>query len=331
MAELLIGLNSHSDLPFLRHVLPKLCELQKLLPSDIVLMDTACDESVKSYVKKEFPQIEYLRHKDGNLGYGRAYNEILRKKVGEENGAYKYFLLMTSDVLLEPKVVAKFVGEMEKDKSIAMCAGKLHFWDSKNNKKTNQIDSLGIMAEKRHHFYDFGAGETDNGQYDNQLEHVFGISGAVFLIRIDAIAELDGGLFDERMWMYKEDVDLAYRLRWLGKKIVIFPKVWGYHARTVYNKSGNFVGGLLKADKDKKNYARAESYKNHLLMLKNNFTFKYGARVIFKTFMYEFLKGLYMAFTHPKVLFAGLKTLLFVPSRRTCRRASVKKMLNYFK
>ena len=242
-------------------------------------------------------------------------------------------MVVTSDVLVNSMVVKTFVERMEGDASLTMCAGKLHHWDLKNHRKTELIDSLGIVAEGRHHFYDRGHGEADTGQYDDELERIFGISGAVFLIRTNVISKLHGEdwqLFDENMWMYKEDIDLAYRLRWLGENVAIFPEVWAWHGRTVANKEGKSMRSLSKADSKKRDYARLHSYKNHFLMLKSNFTWRYGASVILRVFAYEFLKGAYMLLRHPKVFFAGFKTLLFTPGRRSSRKVSARKMLSYF-
>jgi len=310
MHKVLIGVNTFNDLPFLRESLPVVEELRRVLPADVVVLDTARNDEVKSYVKKEFSKFKYMRHKDGNIGYGRSYNEILKANSGHD-----YFLVYTSDVFLDVSTVKKFLKRMEADKSITMCAGKLHYWDLANHRRTEKIDTVGIMAEKRHQFYDRGCGEVDKGQYDDVLGEAFGISGAVFLIRTGVVDPL----FDEKMWMYKEDIDLSYRLRWLGEKIMIFPEVWGWHARTVA--------------KGKKKSVRAveESYKNHLLLLKNNLVWGYGISVLVRVLGYEILKGIYMLFRHPRVFFAGVKSLLFVRGTRSVRRVSSKVMLSYFK
>lgn len=331
--KVLIGVNSFNDLPYLRKTMPVVDELRRTLEAKVVVVDTAHSDETKEFVEGQFPEFGYIRHEDGNIGYGRTYNEILRWNPGHD-----YYLVYTSDVLLDPVMVKKFLKRMEADKSIAMAAGKLHYWDFDKGKKTDFIDSLGICAQKRHHFYDRGCGEKDTGQYDAVLDDFFGISGAVFLIRTAVVEDLGrkdksaapGGMFDERMWMYKEDIDLAYRLRWLGEKITIFPEVWGWHARTVSNKVGQEMGELAKADQGKQQYARLNSYKNHFLLLKNNFTLKYGMAVFLKVLVYEFLKLGYMLLRHPRVFFAGLKTLLFVKGKRSVRRVSAKKMLSYF-
>lgn len=328
MHKVLIGVSTYNDLSLLRESLPAVEELRLNLPADVAVMDTAHNDEVRDFIKEKFSTFQYLRHKEGNIGYGRSYSEILR-----ENPGYKYFLLVTSDVLLDFASVKKFIERMEEDSNIAMCAGKLHHWDIENHRKTEQIDSLGIAAEKRHHFYDRGHGEVDTGQYDDELEDIFGLTGAVFLIRTGVIPKLHGKewrLFDERIWMYKEDIDLSYRLRWLGEKIVLFPEVWGWHARTVANREGNSLMGLSKADAQKRDYGRLHSYKNHFLLLKNNFTWRYGAGALLRVAAYESLKGAYMLLRHPKVFFTGLKTLLFTPGRRSARAVSAKEMLSYF-
>ena len=328
MAKVLIGLNSFNDLAYLRECLPVLEELRLILPADVVVLDTAWGEETREFVEKNYPDFVYMRHADGNIGYGRSYNEMARQFPDHE-----YFLVVTSDVLLDPPTVKTFVERMKKDSALTMVAGKLHHWDLVHHKKTSVIDSLGICAEQRHHFYDRGCGEEDRGQYDPELGRFFGISGAVFLFRMAAISRLGrapAGLFDERMWMYKEDIDLAYRLRWMGEKIAIFPEVWGWHARTVANTEGQSLHALRGADRSKRDYARLHSYKNHFLLLKNNFAWGYGLGVFLKVFFYELMKGLYMLFRSPKAFFAGLYVLLIVPGRRSSRRESARHMLTFF-
>lgn len=328
MHKVLIGLNTYNDLSLLRESLPALEELRQTLPADVVVLDTAWNDGVHDFIRKKYPAFKYLRHPEKNIGYGRSYNEILRK-----NPEHKYLLVVTSDILLDTSVVKEFVKRMDADPKLAMCAGKLYHWDLENGRKTNTIDSLGIVAEKRHHFYDRGHGEVDTGQYDDELNGTFGISGAVFLIRTSVIPHLHGKdwqLFDERMWMYKEDIDLSYRLRWMGAKIEIFPEVWGWHARTVANKEGHSLLSLTKADRKKREYGRLNSYKNHFLLLKNNFTWRYGPLVLGRVVFYECLKGAYVLLRHPKVFWAGLKTLLFVKGKGSARAISPREMLSYF-
>lgn len=315
MSKLLIGVLSYNDLPYLRQSMQAVEKLRLMGQAEVAVVDTANNREVREFFEREYPEFNFFRHPEGNIGYGRANNEILKKFPGSE-----YYMCVTSDVLIDPAQVLQVIDKMDADKSITMAAGKLYRWDFAENKRTDFIDSFGICARKRHHFYDRGFGEEDKGQYDEELANFFGISGAVFLIRTRVIEKLHGTheLFDNRMWMYKEDIDLAYRLRWLQEKIVIFPNVWAWHARTAGK-------GSKKA-----HYVILNSYKNHILLLKNNFSSGYGLFVLIRVFTYEFAKAIYMLVLHPTVFFAGLGAW-FGKGKSSQRTASPKEMLKYFK
>lgn len=314
--KVLIGLNTYNDIHFLKESVPVLDEMRKTLNATAVVLDTAQSDLSADFFAKNFPEFNYIRHPDGNIGYGRSYGEILRQFPG-----FDYLILVTSDVVLDINTVKKMLAEMEKDKDIKLAAGKMHYFDFEKKERTNKIDSLGIAAKKRHYFYDRGQGEVDSGQYDSTLDKFFGLTGAAFIIRISVIPELHGNpyqIFDDRMWMYKEDIDLSYRLRWLGKKIKMFPEVWGWHARTVTKKG------------KKKPYAILHSYKNHLLLLKNNFSLQFGLSAFFQTFIFELAKAFYMLIFHPLMFMQGMKTLFTVKGEKSKRLVSPKTILSYF-
>jgi GT2 family glycosyltransferase len=337
MKRVLIGLLSYNDLHFLKENLGVIEELRRYLPAEVMVMEAAGNEEVRDFVKKGYPKMDFFRHPEGNVGYGRAWNTMLKRafdRVDEEGGDLpEFFLLCTSDVFLDLETVKLFVQRMQEDESIAMCAGKLHYWDEKTHRKTRQIDSLGIAAERRHHFVDRAHGEEDKGQYDDSLGDFFGLTGAAFLIRVKDIEELSGvpwQLFDERMWMYKEDIDLAYRMRWLGKEMRLFPEVWAWHARSVANKEGQGLGALARADEGKRDYGRMHSYANHILLLKNHLTWRFGFVAVLRVLFYEILKGAYLLLRHPRVFLNGMRTLFFVPGKSCERRISAKQMWTYF-
>jgi GT2 family glycosyltransferase len=97
-------------------------------------------------------------------------------------------------------------------------------------------------------------------------------------------------LFDENFFMYKEDIDLSYRMRWQNLKMDFLPDVLGYHHRTV------------SKSKKKSQFEAKQSYNNHLILLRNNFTLKMPFSFVYQTIIYEFLKALYYLFKNPKVL-----------------------------
>ncbi len=328
MEKVLLALASFKDLPYLKEVLPGLEQLRQELPADLVILNNAKDPEIHEFLRANYPQAEVIEHEKYNVGFGCAYNEMLRRFPGHE-----YLLLTTSDVLFDVPSVKLLFQRMKEDPELTACAGKLHVWDTAAKRKTKIIDSLGLALERRHRFFDRGAGEEDHGQYDAVLNEVFGLSGATFFLRLSVLPKLHGSdwqLFDERMWMYKEDADLSYRLRWLGEKIAIFPEVWAWHARTVAGPRGNGVFPLLRADQVKRDYSRYYSYRNHWLLLKNNFSFAFGWQVLVRVFWFELLKGAYLFFRHPSVFWAGMKALFFGEKRSSARRVPPSEVARFF-
>ena len=328
MPKLLIGFISFKDLHYLKVSMPHLEQLAQRFEAKVCVIDTAGDDAVKDFLEKNYADIDFFRHEDGNIGFGRGHSEILRRNPG-----FDYYLGYQPDIWLDEDALAEVIMKMEQDESLALCSGKLHYWDFDADKKTNQIDSLGIWAEKRHHFHDLGQGQVDEGQYDDKLDEVLGVSGALFLVRTSVIPQLHGStwqLFDERMWMYKEDIDLSYRLRELGHQIKIFPKVIAWHARTVSNREGQNTGGLLKAGQSKADYARRHSYKNHILLLKNHLRLSMGFQIWARTLFFETLKSAYMMVFHPTVFWDGLKVLLSVPAKKTELKVPLSQVSAFF-
>lgn len=156
------------------------------------------------------------------------------------------------------------------------------------------IDSVGIKMFKSHRAVEIGQGEEDTGKY-TEIKEVFGVSGTVPVYRVEAledvrisnfksirqaqdklqISKLEEGesfeYFDKDFGSYKEDVDLAYRLRWRGWKSFTVPEAVAYHkrgARQLKNKRGDFTAAFNRKNKPK--YINCLSQRNHVWTLIKN-------------------------------------------------------------
>jgi GT2 family glycosyltransferase len=306
-----IGIISYNDRHYLEGILPIIA---KLPDTHVIILDNACNDEIKDFIKSEYPQFDFIRHPDSNIGFGRGHNFILKNAPKSD-----YFFCLNPDIYLEEEGYKACVKHLDAHKDIAMLSGKLYHWDMDKNEKTKIIDTLGIVGTRGHKFWDRGQNKIDKGQYDNSLNNIFGISGAAFFIRRDIISQLHGNnymLFDEAFFMYKEDIDLSYRLRWLGLKIHMLPDVLGYHDRT-----------LGKGQK-KSFFLAKQSYWNHLLMLKNNFSNRFSMMAKWHTFVYEFVKFFYYLVTKPKVAMEFFKIFKF-KTKKGERKIKPKKMESY--
>ncbi len=203
------------------------------------------DENIK-YIKENYSEIEIMRA-GVNLGFARAYNKMIAraKELGVE-----YFLALNPDMILEKGAIAKIVEALDKDAQIGSVCPKILKWDFENNKKTNIIDSCGISELSALNFFDLGQSERDSGQCESR--EIIGPSGAAAMYRMSALEAVKEGenYFDELMFMYEEDCDLAYRLKIAGFKSKCISDSIVYHDRTAAAKGqGNIKIALNRRNK----------------------------------------------------------------------------------
>jgi len=175
----------------------------------------------------------------------------------------------------------------EQDEKIGAIQPKM-----KNKNDKTRIDSTGHVIFKSRRMVDRGQGEEDVGQYE-QIEEVFGNNGAVAFFRKACLEDVKiqvpsskfsakggsapGGkvssseYYDPDFFMYKEDVDLSWRIRLYGWKIMYCPKAIVYTDRTSKPISGKAgVVQVIKTRKKQKQYVQQLSFKNHRLNLIKN-------------------------------------------------------------
>tara|TARA_Y100000310_G_scaffold145984_1_gene145361 strand:- start:964 stop:1836 length:873 start_codon:yes stop_codon:yes gene_type:complete len=213
------------------------------------------DDSVQ-WMQKHYPNFEIIKNKQ-NLGYAGGHNIGIQKAISKNA---KYILCLNPDIFLEKNYLQELINITEKNINIASISGKLLKYNWQNKKKTNIIDSAGLKMKLSCQVVDRGRGMQDNTKYDT-IEQVFGVSGAAPLYRISALKNIihNKQAFDNRFFMYKEDVDLAWRLKNADYDAVYVPNARAYHDRTG-------TGSYFKLPY----YIKYYSIRNHLLMLGKN-------------------------------------------------------------
>jgi GT2 family glycosyltransferase len=186
-----------------------------------------------------------------NTGFAKAHNDLMRAYPAE------YALVLNPDAVLKPDFIEKIVGALDARPDAASASGKLLRLDGKT------LDSTGIVMLRSQRHLDRGAGEPDLGQFD-KAEDVFGPSGAAALYRIKALeaVAVDGQFFDEDFFAYREDADLAWRLRLMGWNSIYVPSAVALHRRRVTPERRAELPAII-------NY---HSVKNRFLLRLNNMT-----------------------------------------------------------
>ncbi len=167
-----------------------------------------------------------------------------------------YYVLLNSDVEVQPGWLEPMVKLLEGDLSIAACQPKILSW---HNKKMFEyagagggwLDTYGYPFAKGRVF---DICEEDIGQYD-QSEPIFWASGAALFIRPDVYHAVKG--FDEYFFAHQEEIDLCWRIQLAGHKIYSCPASIVYHVG----------GGTLPKGNSLKTYL---NFRNNRIMLSKN-------------------------------------------------------------
>lgn len=251
--------------------------LQQFLPSvlsstwqniEIVLGDNASTDNSVEWVKSRYPQVKVIQN-DANYGFTGGYNKVLNQVNAD------YFVLLNSDIEVQPHWIEPVITLMESDDTIAAAAPKILSYANKNlfehaGAAGGFIDSFGYPFCRGRMFYEI---EEDKGQYDVSGE-VFWASGAALFIKKKCWDEAGG--FDERFFAHMEEIDLCWRLKNMGYKVM-------YCAQSVVYHVG---GGTLNTENPFKTYL---NFRNNLLLLKKNLPKGRGAFVIGTRFWLDLL------------------------------------------
>ncbi len=160
---------------------------------------------------------------DDNTGFSAAHNlAILRSRA-------PFYLALNPDVFLFPDFVEHLVDAMDGDSQVGSASGKLLLAGDQT-----RIDSTGIYLVPAQRHFDRGQGEADVGQYDTP-DFVFGASAAAALYRRAMLEDVavEGEVFDEDFFAYREDADLAWRAQLFGWRARYVPAARALHQRRV--------------------------------------------------------------------------------------------------
>lgn len=246
---------------------------------------------VKRYYKAQqnSGHLHVIANKE-NLGYAKAANQGIRLAISGKNGAKADYIVITNpDIIYSPTYFEKIVNYTEQksaeaqgsgnrptERGVAGITGKVYKYDFANQKPTKIIDTVGLYIDKKFRVADGAQGVEDKGQFDKEKE-VFGISGACPMYSVKALEEAKIQLpgepdeyFDEDFFMYKEDVDLSWRLQLLGYTFLYYPKAIAFHGRGTGVIERRTTWQIIRNRKFLNKFQRYYSFRNHRLMIMKN-------------------------------------------------------------
>jgi len=204
---------------------------------------TRLGEELKEYKRKDD---DFLRHegrgfrleyiKQSNKGYGCGHNVALRKAI--EIGS-QYHLVVNPDVWFGAEVIPALWRLMEEDDTIAQVMPKVYFLNGAVQHLAKLCPTpmdlfcrffmpASLISKRNDRF------ELKQSGYDKVMDVPY-LSGCFMFFRVSALQS--EGLFDERFFMYIEDLDITRRLH-AKYKTLFYPSVSIYHrfSRLSYHK-----------------------------------------------------------------------------------------------
>lgn len=166
--------------------------------------------------------IEYIPVEE-NIGFGAAHNKIIPKI---ENYA-TYHLILNPDVFFKKGVIENLILQLEKDKTVGMIAPKVLFPSGKHQYSCRRYPSILELIIRRFSFLKpIFRKVIFNGEYRmNDLSKPFFadyLTGCFQLYKTADFVKVNG--FDERYFLYMEDVDICKKIDAIGKRKLYYPE-----------------------------------------------------------------------------------------------------------
>jgi GT2 family glycosyltransferase len=275
MFKVSVVIMNWNGIGFLKEFIPLLVKYTTIPGVELVVADNKSSDGSVDFLKSDFPGVRLIEFEQNN-GYAGGYNKALKLLDAE------YFVLLNSDVEVSQDWLMPIVGFLDTHREVAAAMPKILSYH--NREYFEYAGAAGGFIDK--YGYPFCRGrvfdtiEKDTGQYDDIIP-VFWVTGACMVIKSNLYFEA-GGL-DEIFFAHMEEIDLCWRLHWLGYKLYCYPLSTVYHVG----------GGALPKENPKKTYL---NFRNNLFLLFKNLPQKTLYKTLFVRMCLDLIAALQFLF-----------------------------------
>lgn len=193
--------------------------------SMLYIIDNSLNDSLRE-LNELSDRIRYIH--SVNLGYGAGHNIAIRKAI--EVGA-TYHIVINPDIYFEKGTLEKLVAYMNTHREVAQVMPKVIYPDGRLQHLCKLLPTPIDLLIRR--FIPWKqVFKSRNEKYElrfadyNAIMEVPSLSGCFMFLRVSVLKQIGG--FDERFFMYAEDLDLCRRIGEVARTIY-FPEVCVYH------------------------------------------------------------------------------------------------------
>lgn len=178
------------------------------LEKELIIVDNSPDDELKSFCQS-FESISYIFSGE-NLGFGRGHN-LAFKNLKEKSDIH---MIINPDVYFDFDEINSFLNWFYSQKDVSLATTKVCYPDGKNQNIIRNIPTSFFDLVKRK--LKLNSGELDIKE--KIIKEVPFAHGCFFVFKTEVFQNLSG--FDERFFMYMEDIDIFIRAKKYGKTVI---------------------------------------------------------------------------------------------------------------
>ncbi len=196
---------------YIANLLNSIYKAQKQFNLQIIVIDNNSEDDSISYLRQKYPDVTYIENKE-NVGFGKANNQGFSIATG------LYTLIINPDTLVSEDTLEEMVRHMQANDDCGACGCKIFNPDGtfapeskrsvpKLTTALAKVLGLNILFPKHKMLGSYYMGWVG----ENETAEIPVLSGSFMFWRTSVLKDLGG--FDERFFMYGEDIDLCYRIQ----------------------------------------------------------------------------------------------------------------------
>jgi GT2 family glycosyltransferase len=189
----------------------------------ILVVDNASADGTADLLASRYPSVEVIESPTNTGFAGGVFQALQRVRT-------PVTVLLNNDAQARPGWLAALLRPL--------CGPHVAAVTSKLLLPDGRINSAGGIVTTSGYGHDRGFGEPDDGRFDEPADVMYGC-GAALALKTDAVREVGG--VDPRFFLYYEDVDLSWRLRLAGHRIVYVPDAVVAHEHSASAGAGSLL------------------------------------------------------------------------------------------
>jgi len=265
MKKLTISIVNYNAGQYLLSCLESLEKIKDEAEFDVYIIDNCSTDGSVQDAKKKFPGFNYILNTN-NLGFGKAHNLVLKK------AKTPYVLILNPDSEVPPGTLSYMLDFMEKNPDVGVSSPRIEKADGSIDIASHRgfptpVASFLYFFLKNDRLYHL----TNRDM--TKTHEVDAVVGAFMLMRKSVLEIV--GYFDEDYFLYAEDIDLCFRIKHKGFKVMYVPQVKIHHVKGVSSGIKKHSQENTSASASTKNLSLNYFYKTMIIFYKKHYAKRY--------------------------------------------------------